>query len=104
MFNIGTDIVKISRIEKSLEKESFKKYVFTENEINYCKKAENFAGIFACKEAYFKALGTGIIKKLSSVEVLHDDKGKPYLNGVENCDVSIAHDGDYAVATVILWR
>ncbi len=103
MFKIGTDIVKISRMEKSLEITSFKTSVFTENEIEYCKKTENFAGIFAAKEAYFKALGTGITKKLKSIEILHNEEGKPYLNGVSDCDVSISHDGDYAVAAVILW-
>ncbi len=103
MFKIGTDIVQISRIEKSMQKENFIKFVFTDNEINYSKKAENFAGIFAAKEAYFKALGTGINKKLNAVEILHNEKGKPYINGVINSDVSISHDGDYAVSTVILW-
>ncbi len=44
MFRIGTDIIRISRIEKSLEKESFKVSVFTDNEILYSKKAETFAG------------------------------------------------------------
>lgn len=103
MFKIGTDIVKISRIEKSLKRESFKYNVFTENEINYCKKAENFAGLFAAKEAYYKALGTGITSRLNKLEILHDEKNKPYLNNIDNSDVSISHDGDYAIATVILW-
>lgn len=104
MFKIGTDIVKISRIEKSIGSERFKASVFTQNEIAYCRKAENFAGIFAAKEAYFKALGTGIDKRLNNIEVLHNEKGKPYINNIKNSDVSISHDGDYAVATVILWE
>lgn len=104
MFRIGTDIIRISRIEKSLEKESFRASVFTENEILYSKKAETFAGIFAAKEAYFKAKGTGIQKRLNSIEINHDEKGKPYITGIENSDVSISHDGDYAVASVILWE
>lgn len=103
MFKIGTDIIRISRIEKSLEKERFKTSVFTENEILYAKKAETFAGIFAAKEAYFKAKGTGINKRLNSIEINHDEKGRPYISGVENSDVSISHDGDYAIASVILW-
>ncbi|MCH5320344.1 MAG: holo-ACP synthase [Eubacterium sp.] len=103
MYKIGTDIVKISRIEKSIESPSFLQKVFTEREREYCKKAESFAGIFACKEAYFKAVGTGIALPLTDIEILHDDKGKPYINGVSNCDVSISHDGDYAIATVIIW-
>ena len=60
MYKIGNDIVLISRIEKSIKSPSFLNKVFTENERLYCKKVENFAGLFAAKEAYFKALGTGI--------------------------------------------
>ena len=95
---------RISRIEKSLEKESFKLSVFTDNEIFYSKKAETFAGIFAAKEAYLKAKGTGINQRLNSIEINHDEKGKPYISGVEHADVSISHDGDYAIASVILWE
>lgn len=103
MFKIGTDIVLIPRIEKSISSERFLKSVYTQNEIKYCKSSASFAGIFAAKEALLKALGTGIKGKLSDYEVLHDELGKPYFNGVGNCDVSISHDGDYAVASVILW-
>lgn len=103
MYKIGTDIVKISRMEKSIKNESFLRRVFTEKEIEYCRKAENYAGIFAAKEAYFKAIGTGITVPLISMEILHNDRGKPYLNGISNCDVSISHDGDYAIATVVIW-
>ncbi len=103
MFKIGTDIVKISRIEKSIERASFLKDVFTEKEAEYCKTSQSFAGIFAAKEAYFKALGTGINTRLKNLEVLHNESGKPYFNGIDNCDLAISHDGDYAVATVILW-
>lgn len=103
MYRIGTDIVKISRIEKSIKSNAFLQRVFTDKEREYCKKAESFAGILACKEAYFKALGTGIEMPLTDVEILHDGRGKPYINGIANCDASISHDGDYAVATVIIW-
>lgn len=103
MFKIGTDIVKISRIEKSIERNSFLRDVFTPKEIEYCKNPESFAGVFASKEAYLKAVGTGINTRLKNIEVLHDELGKPYINGIENCDLSISHDGDYAVATVIVW-
>lgn len=103
MYRIGIDIVKISRIEKSIKSESFLKEVFTDSEISHCKRAENYAGIFAAKEAYFKALGTGIKRPICNVEILYNENGKPYIKLVENSDVSISHDGDYAIATVILW-
>jgi holo-[acyl-carrier protein] synthase len=100
---IGTDIVKISRIAKSIENNHFKERVFTKSEIEYCKTAQSFAGIFATKEAYLKAIGTGINTDLNKIEVLHNEKGKPYLNGLANTDVSISHDGEYAIATVIIF-
>ncbi len=104
MFKTGIDIIRIARIEKSLEKDSFKKAVFTESEIAYSKNAQSFAGIFAAKEAYLKAVGTGINCRLNTIEILHNSSGKPYINGVEKSDVSISHDGEYAVAVVILWE
>lgn len=103
LFKIGTDIVKISRIEKSIKNERFLKEVYTEGEIHHCKKAESFAGLFAAKEAYFKALGTGIKRPMCKVEILYNENGKPYLSNIKNSDVSISHDGEYAIATVILW-
>lgn len=104
MFKIGTDIVQISRIKNSIQSPSFLEKVFTASERKHCKNAESYAGIFAAKEAYFKALGTGLQMPLSQIQVLHDAKGRPYLDGINNCDLSISHDGDYAIATVILWQ
>ncbi len=103
MFKIGTDIIRISRMEKSLKTNGFLEKVFTEKEIAYAKRAENFAGIFAAKEAYLKAKGTGINCRLNTIEILHNDLGKPYIKGEKNADVSISHDGDYAIASVVLW-
>ena len=60
MFKIGTDIIQISRIEKSIKKQSFLNCVYTENEREYCKSPQNYAGLFAAKEALVKALGIGI--------------------------------------------
>ncbi len=91
MYKIGNDIVLISRIEKSIKSPSFLNKVFTENER------------LAAKEAYFKALGTGIKLPLNDIEICHNDNGKPYFKGIDNCDLSISHDGDYAIATVIMW-
>lgn len=103
MYKIGVDIVHIPRMKKSIESNAFRKKVFTENEILYCKTAESYAGIFAAKEAYFKAMGTGVKFPLTDIEILHDENGKPYLSGIQDSDLSISHDGEYAVATVILW-
>ena len=85
IFGIGTDIVNIKRMEKSLKKygKSFKKRIFSENEINYCENKKNpssfYAKRFAAKEALSKALGTGIKGNLifKDIEILNNKKGKP---------------------------
>ena len=98
---VGTDIVQISRITESIKSEHFLKNVFTESECKYAKKAESYAGLFAAKDAYLKALGTGIDRRLNEIEILHDEKGKPYISGAPNSDLSISHDGEYAIAVVL---
>ena len=104
MIKVGNDIVLISRIEKSIKNERFLNEVFTEKERKHCKNAQSFAGVYAAKEAYFKARGTGITRRLNTVEIGYDEKGKPYISGEKSCDVSVSHDGDYAFAVVIMWE
>ena len=68
IFGIGTDIVNIKRMQKTLRttNNSFKKRIFSKNEIDYCENKKNsssfYAKRFAAKEALSKALGTGIRK------------------------------------------
>ncbi|MCR5207574.1 MAG: holo-ACP synthase [Eubacterium sp.] len=100
---IGTDIIRIHRVERACENEHFRERVYTPAELEYCKSAQSFAGIYAAKEAYLKALGVGIERRLNTIEIDHDELGKPFIKGVENCDLSISHDGDTAIATVIMW-
>ncbi|MBQ3904006.1 MAG: holo-ACP synthase [Eubacterium sp.] len=100
---IGTDIIKISRVERACVNEHFRERVYTPDELAYCKKPQNYAGLYAAKEAYLKALGVGIERRLNTIEIAHDELGKPYIKGVENCDLSISHDGDTAIATVVIW-
>ena len=87
IFGIGTDIVNIERMEKSLKKngKNFKNKVFSKSEIKYCEKKSNpfpfYAKRFAAKEALSKALGTGIRKeiKFKNIEISNDIYGKPYI-------------------------
>ena len=66
IFGIGTDIINIKRLDKSLKLhgKAFKNRIFSEKEIIYCEKKNNpnsyYAKRFAAKEALSKALGTGI--------------------------------------------
>ena len=84
-FGIGTDIVSIDRIKKSLKNKNFLKRIFNEKEIIKCKKTLKsincFAKRFAAKEAFSKALGTGIAKGINFNEiiVLNKKSGKPYI-------------------------
>jgi len=61
------------------------------------------AGLFAAKEAYFKALGTGIqISKLSEIEICHSELGTPYYKNNPHATLSISHTEKIAVAVCIL--
>lgn len=114
---IGVDITQISRIRSAINSDAFKNRVFTAREQEYCDgraHSENsYAGIFSAKEAASKAVGTGFGKTIMplDIEVDHDALGAPVLvfNGnaravFEKYDahVSISHDGEYAIATVLL--
>ena len=87
IFGIGTDIVNIKRMEHSLKKNglSFKKRIFSKKEISYCEKKKNssafYAKRFAAKEAFSKALGTGIRKgvNLKNIEISNNIHGKPFI-------------------------
>jgi len=87
IFGIGTDIVNVKRIKKSLKnnRDGFKKRVFSKNEIIYCDKKKKpfafYAKRFAAKEALSKALGTGIRKGIDfkNIEISNDNFGKPSI-------------------------
>lgn len=120
IIGIGTDIVEVTRIAKSIEKIDFKEKVFSKTEILYCEakknKAESFAARFAAKEAYFKALGTGWRGGMAfnEVEIRNDELGKPSLHvlgktaeiskekNIKTIHVSLSHTKETAMATVIL--
>ena len=92
IFGIGTDIVKISRFKKLINKKSFLQRLFDSNEINKCKRIKNsancFAKRFAAKEAFTKALGTGVSRGINFNEItfpfrtkdLIDELIKAFLN------------------------
>jgi len=94
IFGIGTDIINIKRINNSIKRGgyNFKKKIFSDKEINYCERKKNpsafYAKRFAAKEAFTKALGTGIRKGISlrDIEIFNDSSGKPNikLTGITN--------------------
>ena len=123
IFGIGTDIVKISRIKKSIKKKIFLSKIFSQREISRCRKTKNsfncFAKRFAAKEAFSKALGTGI--KFNEIIILNEKNGKPFIKLVERTKInvgklfkkkkykislSLSDEKNYAVAfvTISLWK
>lgn len=113
---VGTDIIEINRIKKSIErqKNKFLEKVYTDNEIKYCYSHGNnmyqhFAARFAAKEAAFKAISK--IKNESTVdwknfEVLNDKDGRPILDvkkyEFNDIDISLSHCKEYAIAIVTI--
>ncbi len=88
---VGVDIVDIKRISKAIKKnDKFKSRVFSQNEIFKCNRVKNyhncFAKRFAAKEAFSKALGTGISKglKFKEIQILSNKNGKPDLRLIGN--------------------
>ena len=86
IFGIGTDIVSVDRIKKSLKNKNFIYRIFNKNEILKCKKINNskncYAKRFAAKEAFSKALGTGISSGINfnEIVILNKKSGKPYIS------------------------
>ena len=90
IYGVGTDIVKVDRIKKSIKNKYFISRIFNENEIQKCKKLKKnyncYAKRFAAKEAFSKALGTGISNGINFNEiiVLNEKKGRPFIKLIKN--------------------
>ena len=123
LFGVGTDIIRVNRLKKSLKKKLFLSRIFSEKEILKCKRAKKdtncFAKRFAAKEAFSKALGTGISKGINfnEIVVLNEKSGKPYIKLINKTkkiverklkkkkykiSLSISDEKDYAVAFVTI--
>ncbi|MGI6746547.1 MAG: Holo-(acyl-carrier-protein) synthase [Firmicutes bacterium ADurb.Bin300] len=119
---VGIDSIEIDSIEKSVKSKRFVERVYGPNEqaelqgVPDSARAQRCAALFAAKEAFSKALGTGVRGfSLSQVEVLHENSGKPYLflsgNAKEIAEetgysfsVSITHTKSVATAIVIGYK
>lgn len=123
IFGVGTDIVEVKRFKNSLKKKSFLTRLFSKEEVLKCKKKNKshncFAKRFAAKEAFSKALGTGISKGINFNEIiiLNEKNGKPFIKLKNNTkyivekriknkkykiSLSIADEKNYAVAFVTI--
>jgi holo-[acyl-carrier protein] synthase len=110
---IGCDLVFLPRFKKVLERTpTIKKRLFLPREEKNAT-LETLAGIFAAKEAIVKALGKFLKLKrfnFQRLEIIRDEKEGPkikiHLNDkktrkILDFDLSISHDGDYALAVAI---
>ena len=84
ILGIGIDIINNKRIRALINNKSFINRTFGKSEIKLSKKISNktnyFAKRFAAKESVAKSLGTGFRNNLNfkDIEILNDNKGKPY--------------------------
>ncbi len=122
IYGIGTDIVAVARFQRFLDdgKTTLLERLFSPRERDVCSARKDAASClaarFAAKEAFLKALGTGLSNRISwhDMEVRNEPSGKPELlvtgranellleNGVERVFLSLSHDGGHAVAMVVL--
>jgi len=120
IIGVGIDIIEVERIKKAIETygEHFLKRIFTENEIKYCeefkdKKYVHYAVRFSAKEAFSKAIGTGITQgfKFNQVGILNENSGKPVVVlsgellekwGKYRIYVSLSHINETAASVVII--
>jgi len=99
---IGIDLVYLPEFEARMKNSPLEK-VFLDIELSQNKSKESLAGIFAAKEAFFKAIGQK--EDWLSVWVEKSESGKPELkstliNSNQKIEVSISHAGDYTIAIV----
>ena len=110
---VGVDVAAIPRIAEAQRRfgDRFLRKFLSDREIAYCGNSpERWAGRWAAKEAIGKAMPSGIPRpRMRDVEILPSDDGRPQvqvapattLTGRE-IDVSIAHDGHFAVAVAVI--
>ena len=123
IFGIGTDIIEINRIKKLLNKNNqFKKKIFSTKEIKRCESSPNvsasYSKRFAAKEAFSKALGTGVSNGISFNEISINNKknGAPFIELLGNTKtitknitkkrtkiyLSLSDEKKYAIAMVVI--
>lgn len=127
-FRCGTDLVEVERIKKAIvgeHGEAFLKRVFTAEEIEYCTKSgradfQSYAVRFAAKEAFSKAMGTGmcadvVLNEIGVRNVMEGRfKGRPEIVlagrtavffeecGGKSIEISLSHTDSIAQAVCIV--
>lgn len=120
IYGIGVDIVEVKRFEKWVKKTDMINRFFHKDELSSASSlnilCEHYAARFACKEAFSKALGTGLCGfNLDDVYIVKNIDGKPELKCKDkakeilekrcgNCKihVSLSHEKAFAIAYVVI--
>lgn len=122
MISVGTDILRVNRIEEVVQRlgDRFVRRILTEREQQEYRQSKQperlLAKRFAAKEAIAKALGTGIGRGVSwqDIQIEHDDNGAPLVKldggalaaargrGGQRVALSLADELDYVVAFAVL--
>jgi holo-[acyl-carrier protein] synthase len=121
IYGIGVDLIEIDRIKHAIERngQRFVDRVYTKAEQEYCEQRPSFAcyaARFTAKEAFLKALGTGLRKGMrwQDIEVYTDELGKPHVQlygyleerakqeKFEHVHLSLSHSSAYAIAQVVI--
>jgi len=117
---IGIDIVSIKRIESWLENTKLLERFFNSKELAIVSSRKNssaqtLAARFAGKEAFGKAMGTGLSGiVLKDIIIINDSSGKPEIQlvgtaqealkktGAEKVHISLSHEKENAIAMIVL--
>jgi len=119
IFGVGIDLVEVRRIQASFHRfgDRFRHRVFTAAEIAFCEalpdKYLSYAARFAAKEAFAKALGTGLRGAISwsEIQVNDNERTRPTIAvagkaqrflGDRRIHVSLSHTAGHAIALVII--
>ena len=117
---LGIDLTSTARLAEKLKNRAFVEKIFSTKEITYCesaaKKEQHYAVRFAAKEAFLKATSRGLAESfdLKDIEILKNDSEQPMIHlhgdfeklktkeGWQSIHVSLSHEGDSAIAIVII--
>ena len=117
---IGIDIVQINRMESWLKNPKLLERYFHQDELALASSrlnsaAQTLAARFAAKEAFGKALGTGLTQiTLKDIIIYNNENGKPEIklsgtaqealqkSGANKVHVSLSHEKENAIAIIVI--
>ena len=121
MPSVGLDLVEIGRIRQAMRRDRFCREILGGEEYRQLESRgfppQSVAASFSAKEAFSKAIGTGVRGfSLADVELLRQENGKPYLRLQERAkttaekagftvfSVSVTHTREYAAVVVLAYE